>query len=386
MGFETVHKTLLITWNYPPKVGGMEQLLYQLVEEIRSSVHVDVIAPYSDEVDQEREHEWVIRSQRKGLLGFFTHAVVKGIKALKESDHDLILGGSALVSPIVFLLGRIFNKPIVVYAHGLDLIYENTLYQFVIKFILPHVDLLLTNSMQTKHIAMKTGVEEKKVAIIPPGIHTDDYRGHMSQEDLKRKYDLEGKKILLYVGRLARRKGVPEFIYYVLPMIVKKHQDLVFCVIGGNPEQSLMHKENVKQQIENTVQEQGLEEYVRLFGWVERDVLLDMYQACDVFILPAIHVPGDMEGFGIVLAEANAAGKPAVSSKIGGVPDAVVDGESAILNEPEDWEAYTKAVLRLLEDESLRKKMGVFGYEHVKSELDWQVIGDKFINTIRSVY
>lgn len=385
MGYGSLDRMLLITWNYPPKVGGMEQLLYQLVQEIKSEVRVDVIAPYNEKNDSNLGEEHINRSKAKGLLGFFLHALWYGYRNIKKSDHDLVFGGSALVSPIVFLLGKITKTPVVVYGHGLDLIYQNILYQSLIRFVLPRVDLLLTNSVQTKKIAVGIGVENAKTTIIPPGIHVEDYRGNENQEDLKRKYDLQGKPVLLYVGRLARRKGVPEFIKNALPEIVRRHRDLVFCVIGGNPEQSLMHKENVRQRIEKEIRQKGLQHHVRLFGWVDRDVLLDMYQACDVFVLPAIPVPGDMEGFGIVLAEANAAGKPAVSTKIGGIPDAVVDGKSAILVAPEDWKAYAEAVLKLLEDDSLSKEMGKYGAKHVREELDWQVIGEKFLEAVHAI-
>ncbi len=385
MGNGSLDRMLLITWNYPPKVGGMEQLLYQLVQEIKSEVRVDVIAPYNEKENSNLREEHINRSKAKGLLGFFLHALWAGYRTLKKDDHNLLFGGSALVSPIVLLLGKITKTSVVIYGHGLDLIYQNILYQSLIRFVLPRVDLLITNSAQTKKIAVEIGVENVKTATIPPGIHADDYRGDEDQEDLKRKYGLQGKDVLLYVGRLARRKGVPEFIKNALPEIVRRHRDLVFCVIGGNPEQSLMHKENVRQRIEKEIQQKELHEHVRLFGWVDREVLLDMYQACDVFVLPAIPVPGDMEGFGIVLAEANAAGKPAVSTRIGGIPDAVVDGKSAILVDPQDWEACTEAVLRLLENDSLRREMGEYGSKHVREELDWQVIGDKFLEVVRAI-
>lgn len=378
-------RILLITWNYPPKVGGMEQLLFQLVQEIQSEVKVDVVAPYSNVDDRSTESITVYRPRIQSLVWFFFFALRQGIKLLSSNKYLVVFGGSALVSPVIFLLGMLTNRPTVVYAHGLDLIYQNPIYQRVIQFVMPKMDLVLTNSSQTKQIAEDKGVLTENTSVIHPGIFSNEYKTDRSQTELKSKYNLDGHKVLLYVGRLAKRKGVQEFVKSSLPEIVDRLEGLIFCVVGGDPEDSLMHKGNMRDVIKREADKQNIADHVRLFDWVERDVLLDMYALCDVFVLPAIHIPGDMEGFGIVLAEANAAGKPVVSSRIGGIPDAVQDGKSAILVQPEDWKAFTKAILELLGDEVLRKEMGVNGQEFVSEELDWQVIGNKFLRTIRAI-
>jgi len=92
-----------------------------------------------------------------------------------------------------------------------------------------------------------------------------------------------------------------------------------------------------------------------------------------------------MEGFGIVLAEANAAGKPVVSTQIGGISDAVVDGKSAILVDPESWNEYSSAIIKLLDNPDLRIKMGEFGALRVSKELDWSFIGNEFSREIKSL-
>ncbi len=378
-------RLLLITWNYPPKVGGMENLLYQLIQKIRSEIQVDVIAPFSEMKIPSVENVSVIRPQLKSLIWFFVFSLYQGLKSVRSSNHDVIFGGSVLVSPIIYLVGKLSHKPTVVYAHGLDLIFKNPIYQRVIQTILPYLDLVITNSSQTKRIAINKGVPAEDITIIHPGINTRDYEPSQDPGALKGAYDLENHKVLLYVGRLAKRKGVKEFIKYSLAEIIERHENLIFCVVGGDPEDSLTHQGSMSDEIRQEAENQGISDHVRLFGWVDREVLLDLFSLCDVFVLPAIHVPGDMEGFGIVLAEANAAGKPVVSSKIGGIPDAVQDGKSAILVEPEDWKAFTQAVLQLLGDEELRNEMGTKGREYVREELDWQVIEEKFLSAVRTI-
>ena len=375
---------MLVTWNYPPKIGGMEQLLFQLVQQVQSDVSTFVLAPYCGDKDYINE-AGISRSYRKGLLGFFWHVWVKGNHLLKTEEIDVIMGGSALVTPLVYLLSRKHNIPGTIYAHGLDLIYRNPVYQLIIRAILPRMARIFVNSSQTKLTAINIGVTENRIKIIHPGIHSAEYRSSEEQIVIRRRYSLEAKKVIMYAGRLAKRKGVLEFIKYSLPEVVRQHDDVIFCIIGGNPEKSLHHKENMRQQIEQEIEIQGLEDHVQLLGWVDRKVLLDMYSACDIFLLPAIPVPGDMEGFGIVLAEANAAGKPVVSTQIGGISDAVVDGKSAILVDPESWNEYSSAIIKLLDNPDLRIKMGEFGALRVSKELDWSFIGNEFSREIKSL-
>lgn len=374
-------RILLITWNYPPKIGGMENLLFELVKQIRSTVKVGLIAPHAGGSNMEQE-EGLIRAKYRGLIWFFIFSFFKGNQLLRTEDYDVIVGGSALVTPLIYLLGKIHRKPTVIYAHGLDLIYDNILYQPIIRFLVPKLDLMITNSTQTGIIARNIGVTREKISVVHPGIKTDDFITGKDSSYYKKKHQLEGKFVLLYVGRLAQRKGIPEFIEHSLPEIVSKHDDVVFCVIGGNPEKSLIHKLDIQQLIEKAIIDKDVEEHVRLLGWVDRDMLIELYLACDLFILPAIYVPDDVEGFGIVLAEANAAGKPVVSTKLGGIQDAVANDQSGILVEPENWGKFSEAVISLIENENLRKALGDFGSVRVKNEFDWPVIGRKFLDAI----
>jgi glycosyltransferase involved in cell wall biosynthesis len=362
----------------------MENLLAKLVEQIESKAEIDVIAPYADEAE-ESHHTGLYRARRGGLIWFFLYAFFQGNQLLANKRYDVVMGGSVLPAPIVWLLGALHSTPIAVYAHGLDLIYNNSLYQFVIKMILPKMDLVVVNSSQTGELARKKGVPAETISVIHPGIETSDFDQEVNIDELKKKFNLDGKLVLLSVGRLAKRKGIPEFIKYSLSEIVKKYDHVVFCVIGGNPEKSLSHKKDIQQLIELEVSGKGLENHVQLFGWVNRDVLIEMYFVSDIFILPAIFVPDDVEGFGIVLAEANAAGKPVVSTKLGGIQDAVADHQSGILVEPGNWGELTAAITNLIEDESLRYSLGKYGSERVKMEFDWPVTGRKFLKCIEDL-
>jgi phosphatidylinositol alpha-1,6-mannosyltransferase len=226
--------------------------------------------------------------------------------------------------------------------------------------------------------AVDQGVPREQVSIINPGIEFSEFAIMPNLDIVRRVYGLDDRLVLLSVGRLARRKGVLEFVRYSLPSIVEEYPTAIFLIIGGNPVLSLSHKEDLKALIQDDVKKLGLEQNVRLLGWVERRELINLYLACDIFVLPAIEVKGDVEGFGIVLIEANAAGKPVVSTRVGGILDAVKDGESGVLVEAGAWDELTNVIINLLADETLRQSIGHLGRERARTQFDWPVIAQQY--------
>ena len=101
---------------------------------------------------------------------------------------------------------------------------------------------------------------------------------------------------------------------------------------------------------------------------------MKLYQCCDVVVLPALASAEDVEGFGMILLEAAAVGKPVVATRVGGIPDAVASGESGILVEPEDYQGLSKSIVGLLNDDKQRGAMGKFAMQRVQKEFSWETI------------
>jgi phosphatidylinositol alpha-1,6-mannosyltransferase len=290
----------------------------------------------------------------------------------------LIVGGSALVTPLVTLLGWLYRLPVAVHVHGLDLVYSHPVYQGMVGRLLPKCDCVFANSQASKDEALKRGGLPDQVSILQPGLDFSEFQVRSDVDDVRRRYDIGERSVLLSVGRLAKRKGLVEFVRFSLPAIVDHRPDTVLLIVGDNPTLSLTHKEDIKARIQSEAVKLGLEKHVRMLGWINRQDLIDLYHTCDVFVLPAIEVPGDVEGFGIVLIEASAAGKPVVSTKLGGITDAVEDGKSGILVEPGMWDGLTDAILLLLGDSSLRREMGDFGRRRVETQFDWPIVASRY--------
>jgi phosphatidylinositol alpha-1,6-mannosyltransferase len=189
---------------------------------------------------------------------------------------------------------------------------------------------------------------------------------------------LEGRKVLLYVGRLTRRKGVKEFIEKSLPRIVVEVPEACFVVVGENPTESLIHHGDMMGDLQAFVREVGLQNHVRLLGWLSDEDLAKIYQACDLVVLPVLPLRDDVEGFGIVLLEAAAAGKPCVATRVGGIPDALEDGKSGILLDPGNYKLMSQTIVRLLGDDRSRIDLGEYARKRVREEFAWDQIVMKY--------
>lgn len=374
-------RILLVTFNYPPKVGGMENMLFQLVAHWQKKNSVTVLGPYGKSHASDTTAK-VFRPRKNGLLWFFTAALKNSIVKLRGESFDVVIAGSALMLPLVVILGRIFRAPVVVQVHGLDLTYPNKIYKMVVRYLLPRSDLVVANSTNTAIIASELGLSENHIAVINPGLDFTEFAALPDRQSAKARHGFKGKKVILSAGRLAPRKGIPEFIERVIPELLESHPDLLFVVAGDNPTDSLVHKEDVLSRIHEAAEHIKGSEYVRTVGHIPRQELLELYAAADVFVLPALETSGDVEGFGIVLIEAGAARCPVVSTRHGGIPDAVIDGGTGVLVNPGDWKALAKALSHLLAAPEFAAAMGEEGRKRAEHHHDWSVVGRRYLQAV----
>jgi phosphatidylinositol alpha-1,6-mannosyltransferase len=266
-----------------------------------------------------------------------------------------------LVTPLALILARLFCRRLVLQTHGLDIIYRSFLYQQLCVRWLKSCDKVIANSGYTARLGQSKGVPPERIIVIPPGVEPDRFDVPLDGAAAKEPWKVKGRKTILFVGRLAKRKGVKEFIENSFVDIVRAVPRALFLIVGGNPTESLTHRDDVVSEINKVVSKLRLDDHVRLLGSTSDDELIKLYQACDLVVLPALDMKDDVEGFGIVALEAAAAGKPVVATRVGGIPDAVEDGKSGVLVEPGDYSQLSQAVISLLEYHALCLSMGRYG-------------------------
>lgn len=183
----------------------------------------------------------------------------------------------------------------------------------------------------------------------------------------------EGQKSILYVGRLVERKGV-QYLIRALPEILEQVDAKIF-IAGEGDQRPILEKE---------IQSLGLSGRVELCGFVSNERLTELYQNCDLFVLPAVEDRyNDTEGLGVVLVEALSYKKPVVASNVGGIVDIIKHDKTGILVEQKSEEELAAAISRILMDPELAERLGTEGYKFIKAEFNWDSITDKILDVYK---
>jgi phosphatidylinositol alpha-1,6-mannosyltransferase len=366
---------LVVTRNFPPLTGGMERLMQHCVETLASRFDVTLIGPSG--CSEFAPHNVAVIECPQSPFGYLTTAVFKGMGPAKQHSFDLVLGGSGLVAPVTWFLAKIAKARSAVHVHGLDLVVENLIYQkLFVPFIRRH-DCVIANSLNTRDIAIDKGCPEENLRVVNPGAAIPPQKS--ADEVAKARDDLgfADRKIVLFVGRMVRRKGLAEFLESAWPEIVARVPDAMLLVAGDKPDDALLQDADGGKRLLKAIDNTG-KDTVTFLGTVGDEVLWNCYAAADALVFPLIRVSGDVEGFGMVAIEAAASGTPTVAFPVGGVVDAVADGVNGVLVNEGDYPAFADAVVSICQG-------GPPGAESCRAHAEnfsWPAHGLKLMNAL----
>lgn len=376
-------RILFITYNFPPKLGGIEQVVLRTWTELTKQADVVTLAQFGD--DYEDPGHDILRPAQSGLLRFFAFLWREGRREIARNPVDIVVSMSALTAiPAIHLAKRAGAKSAVV-IYGLDTIYTSALYQAMFRYAMPKMDRVIPISHATRDEAVARGVDPEKTLIVHPGCDSENFLTAGDVDHWRKEWELEGAKVILIAGRLVKRKGVDRFIRECLPRIVAKVPNARLLLAGGNPVDALAHTEDMEHQVARAIRDSKLAAHVVLTGRLSQEAMIAAFHLSDVIVLPVVPAPGDMEGFGIVLIEAAAAGKPTVASNTGGIPDAIHDGVTGTLVPPEDYALMAAAVEEFLVDSEKNRRFGEAGRRRVLREFGWNTCAENFARAILDV-
>lgn len=337
-------KILLVTYEYPPDSGGVSAYLGGLFGTLPETNVLHLNLP-------KRKFGWLWQLPRIWLAARKADVVVV--------SHVLPLGTAAML----------VGKPYVVIVHGLDLrsVAARPAKRMIAKRVLKSAKLVVANSRATSSELVHFGIDPAQTLVLTPCpsqlMLSSEVKTHEAARDgIRSKLGFEGKKVLLSVGRFVSRKGFDRLIQ-LLPRLRESCGDVVLVIAGKGSEEK-----RLRQQAANL----GMAEYVRFVIAPDTDVLAALYRSADVFSLAVRASESDVEGFGIVFLEAGLFGLPAVSTRVGGIPEAVVDGVTGVLVDPDSDEALLVGLRGLLENPETAKSLGKSGRERVLSDFLWK--------------
>lgn len=371
-------RILHITRNLPPLVGGMERLNWHIADELSKQAEVKVIGPKGSHA-LKPENVGLTESPLRPLPLFLLVTVLKAFWLALRWRPEVILAGSGLTAPIAWLASKLCRARSAVYLHGFDITAPSRIYQNLWATSFQKLDHVIVNSTPTRQLALNAGVAENRISVIHPGVTLPE-RPQPAEAiaAFKQRHGLEGKKILLSVGRLTTRKGLREFVELALPAIVQQEPDCVLVIVGEAPRNSLGAGIQSRESIEEAARARGIQDRLKFLGVITDPVALaTVYESSDVHVFPVRHIPDDPEGFGMVAIEAAAHGVPTVAFATGGIIDAVRPGESGHLAEKNNYCELIQDTLKLLQYTLCKEPI-----KRYASHFSWDQLGESMCSTL----
>lgn len=359
-------RTLIITNDFPPRVGGIESFVHELALRRRpGSVVVYCSSP--EAADQAADPHFdlrlpfpIVRDAAKVLLP--TPRVVRRARVIAELEGcDSVLYGAA--APLGLAAAHLRPLRQVALTHG-----HETGWTVLpgpasaLRRIGDTVDTVTylgeyTRRRLARSLSPAAGARMRRLA---PGVDTDRFRPGTGGEEVRERLGLGDRPVVVCVSRMVPRKGQDTLIR-AWPRVLADVPDAVLLLVGDGPYASRLRSAAA-----------GMDS-VRFTGPVRAEDLPAHYDAGDVFAMPCRTRRGglDVEGLGMVYLEASATGLPVVAGSSGGAPDAVLEGETGHVVDGSLPGPAARAIIRLLKDRDRAALMGARGREWVCREWGW---------------
>jgi glycosyltransferase involved in cell wall biosynthesis len=215
------------------------------------------------------------------------------------------------------------------------------------------------------------GVPEEKIVILPNGIDLSEYAELPPKGSFKKKFNIpEDRKIILYLGRIHKIKGI-DFLIKAYSHLKNKinFKDVVLVIAGPD--------DGYLSEIKHLAQASSVSNSILFVGPLYGEDKLAAYVDSEVYVLPSRY-----ETFPMTILEAYACGKPIVASKVGGLKDLVKDEETGLLFEPGNVEQLAKSIFNLLNGNDVAKEMGLRGKNFIRENLTVE----KVVERLEKVY
>lgn len=360
---------LILTQTFAPTLGGMEAYLTGLADQLASSGRETIVfadrahKPFTPQTPYtlKRFRGW--RPLRRWSKRRATAALAK-TKNIDGIFCDSWKSVEALPENIA--------APLAILAHGSEYPPEPTPpKRHRIAKALSRATSIIANSRHTADAVrafLPTPNDSRLIVILPPIEPLPD-PSPVAQKKIRA---LIGARhpVISTLARLEPRKGVDRVIT-ALPQIIAQHPSVVF-LIGGDGED--------KKRLQDLAQKLGVADHIIFHGWVtDLDAKAALLSQSDVFAMPSYRVGTSVEGFGISYIEAAFFGVPSIGGKFCGASDAIIDGETGILCDGNDQAEVTAALVRILQDDETRQRLGRNAQCRIQTELIWEKALPRFL-------
>jgi phosphatidylinositol alpha-1,6-mannosyltransferase len=373
-------KHLLVTNDFPPKIGGIQAYLWELWRRLPPG---DVTVLTARHEDAAVAIAWDLAQRFR--IERTTERVLLPTRALADRIDSLAgeVGASIVLLDPALPLGRVgamIDHPYGLVLHGAEITVPGRLPGLtqVLRSVLLGAEVIVAAGGYPAAEAERAAGRSLPLVVVPPGVDTNRFRPLTEHErkETRSAFGLPVRgRVVLGVSRLVPRKGF-DVLIRAADALSSRHTDLVVAVAGDGRD-----RERLERLVAKT------DAPVRLLGRVEDDRLPSLYGAADVFAMLCRDrwLGLEQEGFGIVFLEAAAAGVPQVAGASGGAAEAVLDGATGVVvPNPDDVGAVAAALGRLLDDEDLRRRLGAEARRRAEEFFDYDGLARRLDAAIAS--
>lgn len=360
-------KHLLVTNDFPPKIGGIQSLLWEWWRRLPPESFAVLTSPYAGDAQFDAQQPFTVRRTREPVLLPHPWMVRRIDEMAAEVGADLVVLDPAVP---LGLVGRSLQLPYDVVLHGAEVTVPGRL---------PGAKQALARVLRgARHIVAAGGYPAAEgeraagralpITVVPPGVDTERFRP-LSATEREQARDGFGiprdAELVVGISRLVPRKGFDTAIRAVARLAPSRPHLQLAIAGGGRDAERLARLAS------------SLRAPVTFLGRVSNDDLPRLYGCADVYTMLCRNRWGglEQEGFGIVFLEAAACGVPQVAGDSGGAAEAVADGESGVvIRRPDDVAQVAAAIEGLLDDDALRARMAAAGRERAVREFSYDVL------------
>lgn len=377
-------RVVLLSWEYPPRIiGGLGRHVYHLATSMaEQGVEVHVVtkdhpgAPDYEESGGVKIHrvvnyppdiaqeEWV-----PWTLQFNVALLEKAVALINELKRvNVIHAHDWLVAHAAASLKHAYRIPLVATIHATEYGRHQGHLPGPMNKLIHQIEWWLTfessrticcSQYMMEQITDIFELPHDKVEVIPNGIDHESFKRDVSVDLYRKKYVPAGDKLVFFVGRLVYEKGV-QTVIEAMPLILKRIPNVTFVVAGSGP-----HLNELK----SLAGDFGLSDKVRFTGHMDTDGLCAFYKSADLTVVPSLYEP-----FGMVVLESMAMGTPTIVADTGGLSEIVVHEETGLKFEPGNPDSLADAMLRVLEDAGLSRRITEDAKAYMGETYNWDRI------------
>lgn len=355
-------RLIILTYDYTPNSGGIARLCTEIRKQcIATQTDHIVITPVQGPAEKD-----VVRIT--GKRGIVELKILRYLKKIKQDD-DMILTGTYHPDGLLAWLSGI---PCFFLAHGAEVMpyksfFRRNIWKHYRRRILSHAVKVIANSNYTAEL-VKNCSPKANVVSLPLAVDNQQFR------PTKPKCN-NGILHLFSVSRLFRYKA-HDFIIDTIAELPKEYKKSINLTIGGNGP--------YKNTLEELVKKHNLNDCVSFVGFIPEEQLCDYYSESDVFILCSREdeESNKVEGFGLVFLEAQACGTPCIGTHIGGISDAIHDGNGGWLIPQDDKKELSSLLIKLIDNPSLIQTQGQKALKRISEEYTWNIYFHKILDLI----